>query len=109
MRAWEHHSGHLSVVAFLGLGMWSWADADGFTAAVVEHWLSCDTCPDREMWNVVLKLQMESLAITGLNHEGLVACMVEACLSQVVKIQSKTVFKYKEILPSCTVCVSCLQ
>lgn len=82
MRAWEHHSGHQSVVAFLGLGMCSWAEADGFTAAVVEHWQLCDTCPDREMWNVVLKLQMESLAITGLNHEGLTCCMYGGSLSE---------------------------
>lgn len=41
VRAWEHHCGHLSIVTFLILGMWSWADAVGFT--VVERWLSCDT------------------------------------------------------------------
>lgn len=82
VRAWEHHSGHLSVVAFLGLGMWSWADAEGFTAAVVEHWLLCCTCPDREMWNMVLKLQMESLAITGLNHARLTCCIYGGSLSE---------------------------
>jgi len=31
---------------FLHLGMQSWADVTGFTAAVVEPWLSCDTGPE---------------------------------------------------------------
>lgn len=46
VRAREHRRGHVSIVAFLSCGTWSWADTVGFTAVVGEHWLSCDTSPD---------------------------------------------------------------